>query len=510
MRELKLSTAANVMVFMTDSADHVTGKTSLTLTITASKDGAAFSSISPTVTERGNGWYNVALTTSHTDTLGDLALHVTATGADPTDLPMRVIAMDKTVANTPANVIQIEGSDATDQITASVPTAAQNAAATEAAILDEGDATALLAAIAAKVEEFLINEGDATATLAAIAAAVRTNLATELGRIDATISSRSSHTAANVRTEMDSNSTKLASIEGDTQDIQAKIGTPATTSVSADIAAVKAQADTAVSQTAGSAIRTAVGLGAANLDTQLNSIYTAMATAVNLSALAAKFSGITSLADWLRRMCRGDAGTVGMIAAQDEINTGGTSTFDGTTDNLQDIKDASGGGGGGGGEVTGFSDAAKLEMRSTLRGVVLRVHGPVTHNEDDDLTEITLVIGDDYLAADGREISFDLDGAEFPDLTDATITLRLKPDRSASSDDEDAVVTITGTATVPTGDTKRIQFEPTAAETALLTETGEGEATGEFDVHITDADGHKITPLELRGVLNCRNPLASA
>ena len=42
----------------------------------------------------------------------------------------------------------------------------------EAAILDEGDATALLAAIAAKVEEFLINEGDAVATLAAIAAAV--------------------------------------------------------------------------------------------------------------------------------------------------------------------------------------------------------------------------------------------------------------------------------------------------------------------------------------------------
>lgn len=45
-------------------------------------------------------------------------------------------------------------------------------AALEAAILDEGDATALLAAIAAKVEEFLVNDGDATATLAAIATAV--------------------------------------------------------------------------------------------------------------------------------------------------------------------------------------------------------------------------------------------------------------------------------------------------------------------------------------------------
>lgn len=94
------------------------------------------------------------------------------------------------------------------------------AAVLEAAILNEGDATALLAAIAAKVEEFLINDGDATATLAAIAAAVRTNLTTELGRIDAAISSRSSHTAANVRTEMDSNSTKLAAIVADTNELQ--------------------------------------------------------------------------------------------------------------------------------------------------------------------------------------------------------------------------------------------------------------------------------------------------
>jgi len=92
VRLLKQSTAANVMVFMTDSADHVAGKTGLTLTITASKNGAAFASISPTVTERGNGWYNLALTTAHTDTLGDLAVHVTASGADPTDFLCRVSA----------------------------------------------------------------------------------------------------------------------------------------------------------------------------------------------------------------------------------------------------------------------------------------------------------------------------------------------------------------------------------------------------------------------------------
>lgn len=92
MSLLKQSTARDKMVFMTDSADHITGKTSLTLTITASKNGAAFASISPTVTERGSGWYSLALTTSHTDTLGDLALHVTSTGADPSDLVWQVVA----------------------------------------------------------------------------------------------------------------------------------------------------------------------------------------------------------------------------------------------------------------------------------------------------------------------------------------------------------------------------------------------------------------------------------
>jgi hypothetical protein len=86
MRTIRQSTAVNVMVFMTDSTDRVTGKTGLTLTITASKDGAAFASISPTVTERGNGWYSLALITSHSDTVGDLVLHITGTGADPTDV----------------------------------------------------------------------------------------------------------------------------------------------------------------------------------------------------------------------------------------------------------------------------------------------------------------------------------------------------------------------------------------------------------------------------------------
>ena len=89
---LKQSTARNLSVFVTQSADHFTGLTGATLTINASKDGAAFGAITPTVTELANGWYSLALTTAHTNTLGDLIFHITATSADPCDLRENVVA----------------------------------------------------------------------------------------------------------------------------------------------------------------------------------------------------------------------------------------------------------------------------------------------------------------------------------------------------------------------------------------------------------------------------------
>jgi hypothetical protein len=92
MRKVKQSTAKNVMVLMVQSSDHITGLAGLTLTINASKDGAAFAGIAPTVTDRGTGWYNVALTASHTDTLGDLALQITGAAADPASIVLLVEA----------------------------------------------------------------------------------------------------------------------------------------------------------------------------------------------------------------------------------------------------------------------------------------------------------------------------------------------------------------------------------------------------------------------------------
>lgn len=148
--------------------------------------------------------------------------------------------------------------------------------------------------------------------------------------------------------------------------------------------------------------------------------------------------------------------------------------------------------------VNGFTDPAMQQLRTGLRGTLIRVTGPVTESDDEPLT-ITLVIGDDYLAADGRAIEFDVQ--DVPDLTDAEITLRLW------SQGVEAVVEIEGTATVSTGDTKTIQFEPTASDTADLAETTTKD--GKFDVEIIDADDHVIRPLELRGVLKCLKPLGS-
>jgi hypothetical protein len=239
------------MVLMVDSTDHVTGKTGLTLTITASKAGAAFASISPTVTERGSGWYSLALTTAHLDTLGDFALHVTGTAADPADLLLEVVAYNPEDAaalglsridaavSTRSTLTQAQiVSDSTPFLGASVAaikSKTDNLPASPAAVgslmglADDAITAAKIAAGAitsseapalanldAAVSTRLATAGytapanaDVTAikaktdnlpaapaavsnipSAAANASAVRSELATELGRVDASVSSR--------------------------------------------------------------------------------------------------------------------------------------------------------------------------------------------------------------------------------------------------------------------------------------------------------------------------------
>lgn len=94
MALLKLSTAYTRAFLLIDSADHITGKTGVTPTVTLSKAGGAFGAAGGTVTEIANGFYKIAYTTTDANTLGDLAVHVTGTGCDATDFIDQVVAVD--------------------------------------------------------------------------------------------------------------------------------------------------------------------------------------------------------------------------------------------------------------------------------------------------------------------------------------------------------------------------------------------------------------------------------
>jgi hypothetical protein len=59
-----------------------------------SKNGAAFAAAGATVTERSSGWYQVALTTGDTDTIGDLVVRCTATACDDAERIVEVTAWD--------------------------------------------------------------------------------------------------------------------------------------------------------------------------------------------------------------------------------------------------------------------------------------------------------------------------------------------------------------------------------------------------------------------------------
>jgi len=85
MAQLKQSTAYTRMFKLVSSTDHITAKTGATPTVNLSKAGGAFGAAGGAVTEVANGWYKVALNTTDTNTLGDLAYYITASGADDTD-----------------------------------------------------------------------------------------------------------------------------------------------------------------------------------------------------------------------------------------------------------------------------------------------------------------------------------------------------------------------------------------------------------------------------------------
>jgi hypothetical protein len=73
------------MFKMIASSDHISAKTTASPVILLSKAGGAFATAGGTITEVSNGWYKIALTTTDTNTTGDLAYYITGSSADDTD-----------------------------------------------------------------------------------------------------------------------------------------------------------------------------------------------------------------------------------------------------------------------------------------------------------------------------------------------------------------------------------------------------------------------------------------
>ena len=107
---LMQNTARNRLFLLVNSNDHITGFTGAGSSpiVTISKDGGVFAPSVGMVSEIGSGWYKLALAPGDTDTLGDLAVHITAAGADPTDFADQVLAA-LPGAVTPADIRYVNG-----------------------------------------------------------------------------------------------------------------------------------------------------------------------------------------------------------------------------------------------------------------------------------------------------------------------------------------------------------------------------------------------------------------
>jgi len=238
-----------------------------------------------TTGEVGIDWANIGSPTSTVTLSGTTVKTATDVETDTADIQSRIPAalvsgrIDSSVGAMAANVITATAINAdaiTDAKVASDVTIASVTGAVGSVTGNVGgNVVGSVASVTAPVTAGTVSDKTgyslSSAGIQAIWDALTSALTTvsSIGKlfvdnINATISSRSSHTAANVRTEMDSNSTQLA-----------KLGTPAGASVSADIAAIKAE--TASIQTDTNDLQTQVGTAGAGL--------TAVASAANLATL---------------------------------------------------------------------------------------------------------------------------------------------------------------------------------------------------------------------------------
>lgn len=210
-----------------------------------------------------------------------------------------------------------------------------------------------------------------------------------------------------------------------------------------------------------------------------------LAAAANLTTLANRFTGITSLADWLRLSFRAD-----FTNATASTEIGGT--FSAATDSLEAIRDrgdtawttGAGGGAGGADPLTAavpgnYAPGTAGHRLGQIGTAALTVVSPLTPDGN-----LDLYAGDDYLAADGRAIILTNAAGTWPNLTAAT--LQLTAHRNGARR-----LQFGGTVQTPTG-AQQIRFEPTAQDLPTPVDAAP-DWSYQFAITATLANGHTIT-----------------
>jgi hypothetical protein len=93
------STVYPVSFFLVQASDHISGLPGATPAVTISKNGGAFAAAAGVVAEIGSGWYAWSAHATDRNTLGELAAHIEASGADPVDFKLEIVPWDPFDAN---------------------------------------------------------------------------------------------------------------------------------------------------------------------------------------------------------------------------------------------------------------------------------------------------------------------------------------------------------------------------------------------------------------------------
>jgi hypothetical protein len=261
--QLKQSTARSVMVKLYLTSDHVTAATGKTLTVTLSKDGAAFGAVGGSVSEISSGWYKIALNTTDTGTLGTLVVRCTATSCDDAEVVFDVVAFDPQVA----------------WAAASTALSTANWTTARAGYLDN-------------INGHTAQTGDAYARLGAPAgASVSADIATRAA----------SATALSTATWTGARAGYLDNINGhaaQTGDTFARLGAPVGASISADVAGVKTQTAAIETDTQDLQSRLPAALVSGRIDSSVGAMAadTLTASAIATDAVTEIQSGLATAA----------------------------------------------------------------------------------------------------------------------------------------------------------------------------------------------------------------------